>query len=53
MIKINWSTGNFWYTLSHKNEQVYHWVRIGHTVYNDMKIYEVQIWKLSMQVSFF
>ncbi len=48
MIKIKFSDDGLWYTLSHKNEKVYHFFRIGKTEFDGLKIYEIQLWKMSI-----
>lgn len=45
MIKFEWSSDGLWYTKSHKGEQVNHLFRLGTTRLDDMKIYEIIIWK--------
>lgn len=45
MIKFEWSSDGLWYTKSHKGEQVNHLFRLGTTRLDDLKIYEIIIWK--------
>lgn len=48
MIKCEWSSNGLWYTRSHKGEQVNHLFRIGTTLYESIKIYELIIYKLRL-----
>lgn len=48
MIKCEWSTDGLWYTRSHKGEKVNHLFRIGTTFYENIKIYELIIYKFRL-----
>lgn len=46
MIKCEFSKSGLWYTKSHKDEKVFHLLRLGMTTFDGMKIYEIIVWKL-------
>jgi hypothetical protein len=48
MTKFKWSKNGLWYTRSQKGEQVNHLFRLGTTMYEGVKIYEIIIGKFRL-----
>lgn len=48
MTKFEYSKDGLWYTKSHKGEHVTHLFRLGTTVYEGIKIYEIIVGKFRL-----
>ena len=48
MTKFEYSKSGLWYTKSHKGEQVNHLFRLGTTVYEGARIYEIIVGKFRL-----